>query len=153
MIIDVPKVSEQGSRYEGEEPPEILGLTGAKQVRVEGPVRFDLFAEKIHGELLVKGVLSVPLAFQCGRCAEFFSTKLEGLSFLHSYDISKNVETVDLTPDIREDILVELPPYPVCRPDCHGLCPQCGANLNEGPCGCRRDNTDGRWGALDRLKL
>ncbi|MEA4815138.1 MAG: DUF177 domain-containing protein [Oscillospiraceae bacterium] len=38
----------------------------------------------------------------------------------------------------------------LCSPDCKGLCPRCGANLNLGPCGCKKE-TDSRWSALDSL--
>ena len=50
-------------------------------------------------------------------------------------------------------LLVALPLKPLCREDCAGLCPQCGANLNEGPCGCEPDTEDDRWAALRELKL
>jgi uncharacterized protein len=47
--------------------------------------------------------------------------------------------TLDLTDEIRQCILLELPMKPLCRRDCAGLCPQCGKNLNEGPCTCLPD--------------
>jgi uncharacterized protein len=44
--------------------------------------------------------------------------------------------TLDLGEGVRETLLVELPMAPHCREDCKGLCPHCGANLNNGPCAC-----------------
>jgi uncharacterized protein len=153
MIIEFAKVSPDGSRYTGDEPPEILALEADKQVRVDSPVHYDLFAHVASKELIVKGTISVRMSFQCGRCAEFFSTSIVDSDFLRAYEISDGVESVDVTPDIREDILVDSPAYPLCKADCRGLCPQCGTNLNAGTCSCRREAEGGNWGALDGLKL
>jgi uncharacterized protein len=153
MIIQVPKVSVDGSHYVGEEPADILELQAHTQVRVTGPIRYDLHAETLSGELLVKGEVAVDVELECGRCAEFYSTTVRVLSFLRAYEIKENVESVDLTPDLREDVLLEMPAYPVCSTACQGLCPQCGANLNQGPCACRPVQIGGAWSGLDGLKL
>ena len=58
---------------------------------------------------------------------------------------------VDLGEAIREYALLELPMQPLCRPDCRGLCPTCGADLNSGPCDCRNDDVDERFDALKAL--
>ena len=55
-------------------------------------------------------------------------------------------------PFTRDAVLLELPLAPLCRPDCAGLCPTCGADLNEGPCACPPAEGDPRWAALDALR-
>ena len=45
-------------------------------------------------------------------------------------------EEIDLSPLLRERLLLALPTLPLCRDDCRGLCARCGADLNAGPCGC-----------------
>ena len=60
---------------------------------------------------------------------------------------------VDLTEAVRQALVVSEPMRPLCRPDCAGLCNQCGADLNEGPCGCPEEPADDRWAALRGLKL
>ena len=50
---------------------------------------------------------------------------------------------------MREHVLLELPLVPLCAPDCQGLCATCGADLNQGPCGCDRTTVDPRWAALE----
>ncbi len=45
-------------------------------------------------------------------------------------------KVLELDPVVREQLLLALPPYPVCSPDCKGLCPVCGGSRNERPCGC-----------------
>ena len=54
---------------------------------------------------------------------------------------------LDLRDALREYFLIAEPIKPLCRPDCAGLCPACGVNLNEGACGCA-PGVDERWGAL-----
>jgi len=60
---------------------------------------------------------------------------------------------IDLTPAMREQILLSIPPSPLCSEDCKGLCPSCGKDLNEGACGCDRTVVDPRWQALKGLQL
>lgn len=152
MIIDIPKLRPDGEWFEGEEPASILELEGESSLRVVAPVHYRLFVQAVSDRLVVKGTVFVPMEIQCGRCADFFSTTVEESSFLRVYEISGTTETVEVTPDIREDILLKLPHFPVCSPDCKGLCPQCGTNLNHGSCTCRPPD-DYRWSALDNVKL
>jgi len=58
---------------------------------------------------------------------------------------------LDLTEVVRQNLLLATPTSPLCRPDCHGLCPTCGANLNEEPCSCQREEEDPRLAALRDL--
>ncbi len=62
-------------------------------------------------------------------------------------------KVIDLDPIVREQLLLALPSYPVCRDSCKGLCPVCGANLNDRDCGCDRHVPDPRWAALKNVKL
>ncbi len=66
------------------------------------------------------------------------------------YAIPSRAREVDLREALREEVLLAVPQFVECRPDCRGLCPECGANLNAGPCGCR-PKRDPRWQALSDL--
>jgi uncharacterized protein len=66
------------------------------------------------------------------------------------YVIPERTNVLDLTEALREELLLALPRYVECRPDCRGLCPRCGANLNAGPCRCA-PAADPRWDALRSL--
>jgi uncharacterized protein len=59
---------------------------------------------------------------------------------------------VPLSPIAEERVQMTLPMKPLCRPDCLGLCPTCGKDLNAGPCGCPSETVDPRWEALRALK-
>ncbi len=61
-------------------------------------------------------------------------------------------DLVNLEPLVREAVMLELPEAPLCKPDCQGLCPECGINRNQGTCDCTPDLSDPRWAALDALK-
>lgn len=62
-------------------------------------------------------------------------------------------KVVDLEPILREQVLLALPGYPICREGCKGLCSVCGANLNDRDCGCDRHIPDPRWAGLKKVKL
>ncbi len=59
--------------------------------------------------------------------------------------------TFDLYPRVREALILEIPIKLLCREDCRGVCRKCGANLNEGECGCDPAIGDPRWGALKKF--
>lgn len=59
---------------------------------------------------------------------------------------------MELEDSLREQILLEVPIKSVCRPDCKGLCPKCGKNLNVESCQCMQTAEDERWNALRELK-
>jgi uncharacterized protein len=61
--------------------------------------------------------------------------------------LDPGARSLDLRPAVREEWLLAVPAFSVCREDCKGLCPKCGADLNEGPCDCP-PSTDARWDAL-----
>ena len=64
------------------------------------------------------------------------------------YLVDDRLDTDRLASDA---VVLAMPVQVVCRPDCAGLCPRCGANLNEGPCGCPVEQIDERWGPLKGL--
>ncbi|HMP89916.1 MAG TPA: DUF177 domain-containing protein [Kiritimatiellia bacterium] len=131
MIIEIAKLSPDGSSYIGELPGEILDLDQDKFAHADGPVHCDLFAYLVSHELIVKGTIKAPIKLLCGRCAGFFSTFLVVSSFLRAYPITEGVDKVDLSEDIREDVLLEIPNYPACSWEGSGVCPHSGVNLDE----------------------
>jgi uncharacterized protein len=59
---------------------------------------------------------------------------------------------LDVAPLVRQEVILATPIGVLCRPDCAGLCPTCGRNLNDGPCDCDHDAIDPRLAALKQLK-
>ena len=125
------------------------------------PVRVDVTAENRAG--LVKLSLATSFNFQkpCDRCGTDVIREIH-YSFEHYLVTSLSgdqnddyIETPDYTIDIdglvRDDILLELPSKYLCSDECKGLCPKCGANLNEKACGCTAKETAPRLEALRKL--
>ena len=67
------------------------------------------------------------------------------------YVLDDRSTVLDLRPAVREQWLLNVPAYVQCREDCKGICPTCGKDLNDGPCGCAQ-KTDSRWDALRRVQ-
>jgi uncharacterized protein len=65
--------------------------------------------------------------------------------------IDPRAHALDLRRAVREQWLLAAPAFVVCREDCRGLCPTCGANLNDGPCACP-PKSDRRWDALRTVR-
>lgn len=120
----------------------------------------DTLLEWVHEGVLASGEVAAEWEGECRRClrplhgrttAEFrelFEPRpQEGETYALRHD------HIDLEPLAREALLVELPLAPLCRPDCRGLCPTCGADRNAGPCGCAEVEGDPRWQVLDALKV
>jgi uncharacterized protein len=68
-----------------------------------------------------------------------------------TFHLPPRAQTIDLRPAVREQWLLSVPAFAVCREECKGLCPTCGADLNAGPCACPPE-TDSRWDALRNLR-
>lgn len=157
----------------GEPEAEInraLGAGPPREYRVERPVDVELSYYRAGTEIFLEGEVMAAAAAGCARCAEEFPTvrrrrfryvlapraigvddggvRADDLEFtLYEGD------AVDLTPLVREQVLLALAERPLCREDCRGLCPRCGANLNEAPCGCRTETVDPRLAVLRTLKI
>jgi len=151
MQLDVARIGSDAEAFKGEEESDILDLH-EKDVAAASRVRYDLIARRIGPELVVFGSLSARMRFICSRCGDVFETEVREPEFTFNTEVQAGVEFVDLTPDMRESILLALPAHPVCRSECGGLCPHCGINRNRESCRCKPPS-DNPWGALDRLPL
>jgi uncharacterized protein len=125
-------------------------------------IRGTLNITRVQGGVLVQGTLSSRLEQECVRCLEPFELsidlKLEETFRLPGsnsqldtpHQVGENGK-LDLTPILREQGWLAIPMKPLCHPDCRGLCPQCGANLNQEQCACERTHVDPRLAALREL--
>ena len=153
MKIWVARIPEEGSHYEGDEPGSIMELEKDPFIKNAGDVHYTLYAQHVSDEVVVRGSLSADMSLKCTRCAEFFSTTVTDSDFLRAYTASKDLDSVDITEDIREDILLSIPDFPICSDECKGLCAQCGAELNKASCDCEAGERPNPWSALDNLDL
>ncbi len=125
-----------------------------EMIRAERPVCYDLTVEKLDDALLVTGSLQTVLDCQCVRCLKPFEQRLLledwacHLPLTGEEKVAVNNDCVDLTPFVREDMLLELPQHPLCKPDCGGL--KKGQALKTGG---KDVATPSAWTKLDKLKL
>ena len=153
MIVDVAKLGVGEKEFEGEDPGSILEIGLDAVVRVEGPVRYRLSASLAGRSLIVSGTVEVDVSIVCVKCAELFSVTVSDPSFMRVFEVENRTASVDLTPDLRESIILAFPINPRCAPGCKGVCPRCGMNLNKVVCRCAPPVVDGRWGVLDLMNL
>ena len=123
-------------------------------IHVTTPVEYDIEIEKLDDAILIQGELHVELECECVRCLKKFKTELKLTGWaahlpLEGEDkVAVENDCVDLTPFVREDILLDFPQHPLCRPDCAGLKSKAArkAEAVEKPVAAV-------WAKLDKLKL
>lgn len=151
MLIEISKIPPEGLHFVGSEDPSILELDAEENISLQGPVQYELFVEIANKTLVVTGKISLEIAIACSRCTDLFPITIQDAEFVRDYELTPNIETVDVTEDIREGILLNIPHFALCRPDCRGLCPQCKANLNHETCKCKTAAANEDWHTLDSL--
>lgn len=180
MIIRLDDIKHDGLTLDLEEKPErfpvLAELIDRGAVRFVGPIGLHLRAQRVDEMVTVDGELRATLVLACSRCLKEFEHKLEGafsLAFVRELPVVEEEhdgteveleaeemgliayegEEIDLTAALQEQIVMALPYKPLCREDCRGLCPQCGADLNEGDCGCAPRVFNGKFAALKDFKI
>lgn len=151
MKINVKRIPEEGEVLQGSAPATMMELDDPN-VTFRHEISYDLLAQIQENALLVTGRVHTPVTLRCSRCLEVFDQPLAVDHFVFHQPL-QGEDFVDLTPHIREDIILELPQKALCEKECKGLCPVCGKNLNESACRCKPPKEDLRWHALDQLKL
>ena len=128
-------------------------------IHVREPLAYDLEVQRIEDGVLVQGTLAVTLDCECVRCLKPHRHALHFDRWvchlpLEGEDRAVVVnDCVDLTPHIREDIVLAFPQHPLCKPDCSGL-----SSIKQQPeknvdAATKPDRASSAWAALDKLKL
>ena len=154
---------------------EPVGASRTFDLAQEPPIR-DASVEMVHlpGAILVRFKGDVVSEAQCSRClADFASLAPIGFEevFVQQVEVGSGARvepalgddpeafrigldhTIDITEAVRQYTEVAAAMQPLCRPECPGLCQQCGQDLTVGACACDRAMADSRWAALADLKL
>ncbi len=143
---------------------EPVGVT-ASRLAPDAEVGVDVTLEVADGGIVAEGTVTAPWRGECCRCLRTVAGDL-AVQVRELYrprrpdeppDEDEETyplghEMLDLRPLARDAVVLGLPLAPRCRPDCAGLCTRCGADLNEGECGCPPELGDPRWAALDVLR-
>lgn len=158
LLINLRHLEKRDLALNGELPvPELDIDTRDEMVQVVEPLRYRLQVQRLDDALLVRGKLVLPLACQCVRCLKPFEFQLKLPDWTCHIPLAGEEKApivsdcVDLTPFLREDILLELPQHPLCKPDCGGLKkPNIEKPKKNGPVATKKPPT---WAALDKLKF
>lgn len=158
LRLNLVELQKEPAHLVGTLPPDALDL-GVQDdlLRFAHPLEYELEAEHMGDAVLVQGTLRLPVDCECGRCLKAFRHEilLEGwaahLPLEGGDKVAQNGDSVDLTPYLREDIVLALPQYPVCGAGCGGM--KAPPPDKRNPAGSGRTGSPETWAALDRLKL
>lgn len=143
------------------------GAIDYPKFRQTGPLQVQAVAELAEGEIHIRGHLDARVEAECDRCIvlvevpvaqdfDLYYRPVASIAREEEIEISGDeldvgfysgtgVELADL---IREQVILALPMKVICQPDCKGLCPGCGVNLNEEMCRCRRPTSTSPFTSL-----
>jgi len=160
LIINLRHLEAHSLKLKGELPVADLDLDLRDElIRAEQPLQYDLEAMLMEEGLLLQGRLLLPLHCECVRCLKPFEFQLalgqwaQLLALAGEDKVSVVNDCVDLTPFVREDILLEFPQHPLCKTDCSGL-PKTLIGKVKKPSGTgQTKQQSSAWAALDKLKL
>lgn len=131
MKIHVNRVPFEGVHEETAYDPKALDIERF-DVHPGDLVRMSSFISKAADELIVQATIQCQLGLSCARCLQTFEAPLQTSATL-SYEVQPT-DVVDITDDVRQEIMLAYPMIPLCREDCKGLCAICGQNLNVASC-------------------
>lgn len=160
LLVNLRHLEAHDLRLEGELAVGELDIdTRDEVIQLVGPLEYKLEVQRLEGGLLVQGRLGLSLQCQCVRCLKVFQSRLQldpwtsHLPLQGEEAVEIVNDCVDLTPWLREDILLEFPQHPLCARDCNGL-PSAAVGKSKtfssiGP----SDKGSSAWDPLNKLKL
>ena len=159
FVVNVATLGREGHRHV-QRRGSLPGLmVSASRVPEASDVGIDVEVEAVSGGVMVSGTIEADWLGECRRCLgpatghlttavrELYEPGSDGEE---TYPLEG--DRLDLAPLARDAVLLELPQAALCGEQCRGLCPTCGADLNQGDCGCPPAGGDPRWAALDVLR-
>lgn len=151
----------------------MLHHSGLEPLSTPVEASYDLEVTRTENAILVRGAISGAFALSCSRCLNPCTIQLQEPQMVLTYfptdqddqpeelelclddleTYTYDGESIDLEPMIREHLALTVPMAPLCSPDCKGLCPGCGVDLNTERCTCQGIQLDTPWkAALNQIK-
>lgn len=177
MRVRIEHIKETAREYSFREPAAAFAvlhdMEAAGECRFTGPVQVEVKAGRELDHYRVDGVVMVPVQMDCSRCLSSFDKQITSQFsiFFREGDASHQEEQeveleerdlvstcfsgdeIDLMPEIAEQVALEIPVKPLCSELCKGLCPSCGADLNQTDCGCAIETKPSKFAALKDFKV
>lgn len=167
LRLDLARLGREGSLEVSARIPPDDALWEDLGVTLREAVEVDLRASMAGtGQIVVRGSLKATPDQECRRCLEPVSGETDvdvTLVFVPSDDpaadedddarvFDAGASELDLSVPVREELIFAIDLFVVCDPECKGLCPRCGTNLNTDSCDCTMEEPDPRWDALRSLQ-
>ena len=160
LAVNLRHLEAHDIELKGELPVEELDLgVHDEVVQVRQPLKYELEAQKVEDGVLVQGHLHLTVDCECVRCLKSFQYPLDlrGWACLLPLTGEESApvvnDCVDLTPAVREDILLELPQHPLCDRECGGL-PKVSVTRTKNKNSAGKNETgSSAWAELNKLKL
>ena len=143
-------------------------LWNGASVDLVRPVDVDLTAREVGEGVFVRGRLRTAVRLACRRCLAAVEREIDDeVDFLYLppdeegdedaggevYPLPARGDQLDLREAVREQLLLRAPEFALCGEACRGLCPQCGADRNQGECGCVPEQAPSPWDALKTIEF
>lgn len=180
MLICIDDIKDQGLSIVFEEKPQkfpvLDDISHTADCVFHAPLKFNVRAIRVKEMVKIEGRLETTIRLTCSRCLELFESPLK-TKFVLTYAQEQPETTqnaggggielsaeeaglitftgteIDLTEALQEQVVMSIPMRPLCAETCKGLCSRCGANLNDGDCGCRKNSLSTKFAVLKNLKL
>lgn len=179
MLIHRDEIKDEGLSRTFEEPvtsfPELEEMSRAGECSFLSPLRISVQIVPVGNMLVVRGTTELSVQFSCSRCLVDFTDELNcpfEATFVEVLPTVEDEEDAEreLTPEemgvsllqddeinlldtVQEQVIMAFPLRPLCRDDCKGLCPYCGADLNQGSCQCSPPLSNSKFAALKDFKV
>ncbi|MDD5255349.1 MAG: DUF177 domain-containing protein [Candidatus Omnitrophica bacterium] len=134
MKIELRRVQAEPLVLQEEFPASALDLE-TEEIKYDTPLSVRAEVSRITNAVSVSLRVSARRRMLCSLCLTEFTDELDR-KMQFNYRVERFDTILDISRDIREEIMLDYPMKPLCNSQCRGLCPRCGKNLNEGGCSC-----------------
>jgi uncharacterized protein len=160
LTFNLRHLEKQVVHLQDESAAKDLDLVGFDElIEVVEPVRYDITVERLGDNILAQGRLECTLVCRCARCLKAFTHRLDlkrwavDLPLDGEDKVLVTNDCVDLTPYVREDILLAFPQHPLCEPECRGLLGAAHSLQQPDGVGTQAGEVSSAWAELNKLKL
>lgn len=136
MKIKIKDIKPEGIEVSEQIAPEIIGLTPKDEGYFSEPLDVHARLSRVGNTVLAKTHVEGRYNTFCSRCVVDIQQDWRS-DFLLDFPVEAATETIELDDDIRQEVLLRLPPKVLCKEDCKGICPKCGVDLNIEECKCK----------------
>ncbi len=136
MKINIQNIPEKGFLTESTYPLDFLEQCADDDLVFIEPFKVKTRIDKAQDDLIIKIDVVGKYKTFCSRCLREMEQNYKTQIDLFYENKDKEKDFIDITEDIRQEILLNLPPKILCSKGCKGICPGCGVNLNENQCQC-----------------